>query len=191
VSLRFVPTELPGVILVEPQVHRDARGFFLECYHAEKYASHGIDARFVQDNHSSSCYGTLRGLHGQSPHAQGKLVRVLAGEIFDVVVDARRGSPSFGQHVSVVLSAESHRQIYVPPGLVHGFVVTSETAQVEYKCTDFYHPECEFTVAWDDPALGIPWPVAEPILSAKDANAPPLAALEARLIDFSPGAGAP
>jgi dTDP-4-dehydrorhamnose 3,5-epimerase len=186
VSLRFVPTELPGVIVVEPQVHRDARGFFLECYHAEKYAEHGIDARFVQDNHSSSRYGTLRGLHGQSPHPQGKLVRALMGEVFDVVVDARRGSPAFGRFVSIVLSGENHRQVYVPPGLVHGFVVTSETAQIEYKCTDFYHPECEFTVAWDDPALGISWPVKEPILSAKDTNAPPLAALDARLIDFTP-----
>jgi len=186
VSLRFLPTALPGVIVIEPQVHRDARGFFLECYHAEKYAANGIDVRFVQDNHSASRRSTLRGLHGQSPHPQGKLVRALAGEIFDVVVDVRRGSPSFGQHVGMLLSADSHRQIYVPPGLVHGFVVTSENAQVEYKCTDFYHPECEFSVAWNDPALGIDWPVAEPILSAKDANAPPLAAVADRLIDFTP-----
>jgi dTDP-4-dehydrorhamnose 3,5-epimerase len=185
VSPNFLETELPGVILVEPRVHRDGRGFFLECYHAVKYREGGIDATFVQDNHSYSAGGTLRGLHGQSPHPQGKLVRVIEGEIFDVVVDVRRGSPAYGHFLTLVLSSESHRQIYVPPGLVHGFVVTSEVAQVEYKCTDYYHPECEFSVAWNDPALDIPWPVEVPILSPKDATAPALAEVQDRLVDFA------
>jgi dTDP-4-dehydrorhamnose 3,5-epimerase len=185
VSQRFLATELPGVILVEPRIHRDGRGFFLESYHAAKYREGGIDENFVQDNHSYSVRGTLRGLHGQSPHPQGKLVRVIEGEIFDVVVDVRRGSPAYGRVLTLVLTSGSHRQIYVPPGLVHGFVVTSDVAQVEYKCTDFYHPECEFSVAWNDPALDIPWPVASPTLSAKDAAAPPLADVQDRLIDFA------
>jgi dTDP-4-dehydrorhamnose 3,5-epimerase len=185
VSPKFVKTELPGVILIEPRVHRDGRGFFLESYHAAKYREGGIDAAFVQDNHSHSARGTLRGLHGQSPHPQGKLVRVLEGEIFDVAVDVRRGSPAYGRFLTAVLSSDNHRQIYVPPGLVHGFVVTSEVAQVEYKCTDFYHPECEFSVAWNDPALAIPWPVEAPILSPKDAAAPKLAEVQDRLVDFA------
>jgi dTDP-4-dehydrorhamnose 3,5-epimerase len=185
VSPDFLETELPGVILVEPRVHRDGRGFFLESYHAAKYREGGIDATFVQDNHSFSSRGTLRGLHGQSPHPQGKLVRVIEGEIFDVAVDVRRGSPAYGRCLTALLSGENHRQIYVPPGLVHGFVVTSEVAQVEYKCTDFYHPECEFSVAWNDPALDIPWPVEDPILSPRDAAAPTLAEVQDRLIDFA------
>lgn len=184
-SPRFLETELPGVTLVEPRVHRDGRGFFLESYHAAKYREGGIDASFVQDNHSYSARGTLRGLHGQSPHAQGKLVHVIEGEIFDVAVDVRRGSPAYGRFLTVVLSSENHLQIYVPPGLVHGFVVTSEVAQVEYKCTDFYQPECEFSIAWNDPALDIPWPVEKPILSARDAAAPTLAEVQDRLIDYA------
>jgi dTDP-4-dehydrorhamnose 3,5-epimerase len=186
VTLRFVASELPGVVIVEPQIHRDDRGFFLESYHADKYREGGIDATFVQDNHSSSCRGTLRGLHGQSPHPQGKLVRVLEGEIFDVVVDVRRGSPAYGQFVTAVLSAENFRQIYVPPGLAHGFLVVSEVAQVEYKCTDFYQPKAEFAIAWNDPELAIPWPIDEPILSTKDAAARPLSKVQERLIDFAP-----
>ena len=184
-SPSFQETSLPGVILVEPRVHRDGRGFFLESYHADKYREGGIDATFVQDNHSHSTRGTLRGLHGQSPNPQGKLVRVIEGEIFDVAVDVRLGSPTYGRFLTVVLSSENHRQIYVPPGLVHGFVVTSEVAQVEYKCTDFYHPDCEFSVAWNDPTLDIPWPAANPILSPKDAAAPTLAEVQGRLIDFA------
>ncbi len=184
-SLRFVETELPGVIVVEPHVYRDERGFFLETFHAPRYREGGIDAHFVQDNHSYSTRGTLRGLHGQQPHPQGKLLRVIEGEVFDVVVDVRRGSPAFGRFVSVVLSADNFRQIYVPPGLIHGFCVTSDVAQVEYKCTEVYHPEAEFSVAWDDPALGIPWPVDAPILSKKDAQAPLLCEVEDRLVDFA------
>jgi dTDP-4-dehydrorhamnose 3,5-epimerase len=183
-SLRFVPSDIPGVVLVEPQVHRDGRGFFLETYHAGKYREGGIDAAFVQDNHSRSGRDTLRGLHAQSPRAQGKLVRVLQGEIWDVAVDVRRGSPTFGRHYGVVLSADNFRQLYVPPGLLHGFVVTSEIAEVEYKCTELYSPPDEFSVVWNDPELAIPWPVAAPILSTKDAMAPPLAKVRDRLVEY-------
>ncbi len=185
-SPRFVGTAIPGLVIVEPQVHRDGRGFFVESFHGEKYREGGIDVTFVQDNHSHSSRGTLRGLHGQSPHAQGKLLRVIEGEIFDVAVDARRGSPAYGQHVSTVLSSDNFRQIFVPPGLLHGFVVTSGQAQVEYKCTDFYYPEAEYSVAWDDPELAIPWPIDAPILSKKDANASLLSEVQDRLIDYVP-----
>jgi len=184
--LRFVTREIPGLIVVEPEIHRDKRGFFLECYHAEKYREAGIDVDFVQDNHSSSNRGTLRGLHGQNPQPQGKLVRVLEGEIFDVVVDARRGSPMYGRYVTIVLSSENFKQLYVPPGLLHGFVVMSEVAQVEYKCSEFYNPKAEFSVAWNDPALAVPWPIEEPSLSAKDAQAPPLADVQDLLLEFAP-----
>jgi dTDP-4-dehydrorhamnose 3,5-epimerase len=191
VSLKFVPTGLPGVVVVEPHVHRDDRGFFLESYHREKYRQGGIDAEFVQDNHSLSTRGTLRGLHAQNPHPQGKLVRVIEGEIFDVAVDARLGSPAYGHVFSVVLSAENKRQLYVPPGLLHGFVVTSASAQVEYKCTDAYHPEAELAVAWNDPDLAIRWPIDEPILSAKDAAAPRLVDVRARLLPYRSGEASP
>jgi dTDP-4-dehydrorhamnose 3,5-epimerase len=185
-SLRFERTEIPGVIVVEPRVHRDERGFFLETYHAAKYREGGIDAAFVQDNHSRSGRDTLRGLHAQHPRAQGKLVRALQGEIWDVAVDVRRGSPTYGRHVGVVLSAENFRQLYVPPGLLHGFVVTSDVAEVEYKCTALYQPEDEFSVIWNDPQLAIPWPVDAPILSGKDAAAPKLAQVQDRLASYQP-----
>jgi len=188
--LRFVACEIPGVIIVKPEVHRDKRGFFFECFHAEKYREAGIDVRFVQDNHSSSSQGTLRGLHGQNPQPQGKLVRVLEGEIFDVVVDARRGSPMYGKYVTAVLSSENFKQIYVPPGLLHGFVVISEFAQVEYKCSEFYNPKAEFSVAWNDPALDLPWPIDRPSMSVKDAQAPPLSDVQDRLIEFTPRSSA-
>ena len=184
-GLRFEKTAIPGVILVAPEVHRDDRGFFLETYHAVKYREGGIDADFVQDNHSRSSHGTLRGLHCQAPpHGQGKLARVVEGEVFDVVVDARRGSPTFGNHVTTVLSAENLHQLYLPPGVLHGFVVTSEFAQFEYKCTGLYVPEAEFGVAWNDPDLGIPWPLDDPALSPKDRDAPRLRDVENRLADF-------
>jgi dTDP-4-dehydrorhamnose 3,5-epimerase len=186
VSARFVETEIPGVVIIEPKVFRDERGFFLESFQSEKYRAGGIDAVFVQDNHSYSVRGTLRGLHAQNPSAQGKLLRVIAGEVFDVAVDARRGSPAYGRHVSAVLSAENFRQIYVPPGLLHGFVVTSEVAQVEYKCTTFYRPEAELCVAWNDPDLAISWPITDPILSPRDAAAPRLRDVQDRLIDYRP-----
>ena len=183
-SLRFQHLEIPGVVLVEPQVHGDERGFFVETYHVEKYKEGGIPELFVQDNHSHSACGTLRGLHVQIPHSQGKLVRVIEGEIFDVAVDIRRGSPTYARHVCVTLSSQNFKQLYVPPGLAHGFVVTSQSAQVEYKCTDLYHPECELTIAWDDPTLAIPWPVNSPTLSQKDANGALLKSVEDRLVDY-------
>ena len=183
----FIETELPGVILVEPNVHGDERGFFVETYHAPRYREGGIGQDFVQDNHSRSSKGTLRGLHGQFPHCQGKLVRAIEGEIFDVAVDARRGSPTYGRFLAMELSAENFRQLYIPPGLIHGFCVTSEVAQVEYKCSEIYYPEDEFSVAWDDPDLAIPWPLSEPTLSVRDRAAPRLREVQDRLIEYRPG----
>ncbi len=183
---QFVETVIPGVILVEPPIYQDARGFFLETYHESRYRDGGIRERFVQDNHSSSVKNTLRGLHGQSPHPQGKLVRVIEGEIFDVTVDVRRGSPAYGKHFATRLSATNFRQLYVPPGVLHGFLVTSDAAQFVYKCTDFYFPEAEFSVAWNDPDIGIAWPIESPILSEKDSRAPLLRDVEDRLIDYEP-----
>ncbi len=185
--MRVIETELPGVRVVESAVYRDARGFFVETYHALRYAELGIRDTFVQDNHSRSTRGTLRGLHGQFPRAQSKLVRVIEGEIYDVAVDARRGSPSYGRFVATRLSADDFRQLYVPRGFVHGFCVTSEIAQVEYKCSEVYHPEEEFSVLWNDPEIGIPWPIAEPILSEKDRRAPRLRDVQDRLLDYGPG----
>ena len=179
--MRFEPTAIPDVIRVEPRIFRDARGFFLESYHEAKFSEGGVRARFVQDNHSRSARGTLRGLHMQLSFAQGKLVRCTAGEIFDVAVDVRRGSRTFGQWVGETLSAENFRQLWVPPGFLHGFCVTSETAEIEYKCTEPYHPEDELGVAWNDPDLGIRWPIATPLLSARDAALPRLREVEARL----------
>jgi dTDP-4-dehydrorhamnose 3,5-epimerase len=187
--VRFVPTDLPGVIVVEPDIHRDGRGFFLETYHADKYRAGGIDGRFVQDNHSQSARGTVRGLHLQVRRPQGKLIRVVDGEIFDVAVDVRRGSPTFGRWVGVTISAGNFKQCYVPPGFAHGFCVTSPDAQVEYKCTDLYDPGYEIGIAWNDPALAIAWPVAEPLLSERDRRNPELAALLDRLPEWTASAG--
>jgi dTDP-4-dehydrorhamnose 3,5-epimerase len=175
--VRFEPTELPEVVVIEPTVHRDARGFFVETYHAEKYRSGGIDATFVQDNHSRSTEGTLRGLHLQLRRPQGKLVRVIAGEIFDVAVDVRRGSPTFGRWVGVTLSAENFRQCYIPSGFAHGFCVLTPAAEVEYKCTELYDPADERGVVWNDPDVAIRWPVEHPLLSPRDAGLPRLAEL--------------
>ena len=172
--MRFLPTELEGVILVEPDVHRDARGFFLETYHALKFREGGIHATFVQDNHSRSVCGTVRGLHAQRLHPQGKLIRVVEGEVFDVAVDIRPGSNALGRWVGVTLSAENFRLLYIPPGFAHGFCVLSEQAQVEYKCTEVYVPSEELVVLWNDPDIGIRWPIQDPILSAKDRSAPRL-----------------
>lgn len=183
--MKVLATELPGVVVIEPTVHRDARGFFLESWRRDRWREAGIEAELVQDNHSASGRGTLRGLHAQlAPAAQGKLVRVVEGEIFDVAVDIRRGSPTFGRHAAAVLSAENFRQLWIPPGFAHGFCVTSDRAQVEYKCTAYYAPECELAVAWDDPSLAIPWPVRDPILSERDRSAPRLEALAERLPRF-------
>ncbi len=185
--MRFVPTELPDVIVVEPDIHRDGRGFFLETYHAEKYRGGGIDGPFIQDNHSQSVAGTLRGLHLQMRRPQGKLIRVIQGEIFDVAVDVRRGSPTFSRWVGVTISADNFKQCYVPPGFAHGFLVVSPMAQVEYKCTDLYDPASEIGVAWNDPALAIAWPVAEPLLSDRDRRHPTLAQILDVLPAFNRG----
>ncbi|HEX5082912.1 MAG TPA: dTDP-4-dehydrorhamnose 3,5-epimerase [Blastocatellia bacterium] len=189
--MKFIATDIPGVIAIEPQVFRDERGFFLETYQRQKYQEAGIDAVFVQDNHSRSQRSSVRGLHAQLRRPQGKLVRVIEGEIYDVAVDIRRGSPHFGQWVGLWLSAENFRQLYVPPGFAHGFCVTSEVAQVMYKCTDFYDPAGEITVQWNDPELKINWPLEEiyaPILSKKDLAAKPLRQLMDVLPWFEEGA---
>lgn len=179
--MRIVDTPLPGVRLVEPEVYRDDRGFFLEVFHAGKFEAQGLGVVFVQDNHSQSHRGTLRGLHLQRVEPQGKLVRCVEGEIFDVAVDVRLGSPSFGRWYGVRLTAENFRQLWVPPEFAHGFCVLSESAQVEYKCTTLYRPEADLAIAWNDPAIGIDWPIGEPLLSAKDATAPRLAELDGQL----------
>jgi dTDP-4-dehydrorhamnose 3,5-epimerase len=163
-------TPLKGVLIIEPVVFKDSRGFFMETYHQKRYEESGINPFFVQDNISFSVRGTLRGLHYQHPHAQAKVVQVIAGEIFDVAVDMRRGSPNFGQWTGVRLSGENKRQIYIPEGFAHGFCVLSETAIFTYKCSDFYTPDCERGIFWSDPALGIDWPVKDPLISPKDSQ---------------------
>ena len=183
--MKVVATELPEVLLIEPKVHGDSRGFFYESFQARRYADAGILAPFVQDNLSRSVRGTLRGLHLQEPRAQGKLVQVLRGTVWDVAVDVRRGSPRFGRWVAVELSETTPRQLWIPPGFAHGFCVLSESADFFYKCTEVYAPECERSIAWNDPAIGIAWPVQEPILSAKDRDAPRLA--DAPVLPAYPG----
>ena len=175
--MRLTPLALPEVLLVEPRVFGDDRGFFYESWNRRALAAAGLDVEFVQDNHSRSRRGVLRGLHYQIEHAQGKLVRATVGEVFDVVVDLRRSSPNFGRHVAVTLSAANKHMLWVPPGFAHGFVVVSEEAEFLYKTTDYWYPEHERTLLWSDPALGIAWPLAEaPTLAAKDAAGVPLAA---------------
>jgi dTDP-4-dehydrorhamnose 3,5-epimerase len=181
--MRLIQTELPGVVLVEPVVHRDSRGFFLEVYHAERFREIGLGVPFVQDNHSRSGARTLRGLHLQIRQPQGKLVRATSGEILDVAVDVRRGSPTFKRWVAVRLSAANFLQCYIPPGFAHGFYVLGDHAEVEYKCTAPYDRLSEIGIAWNDPDLAIDWPDREPVLSAKDAALPRLAAV----IDQLPG----
>ncbi|HWG71342.1 MAG TPA: dTDP-4-dehydrorhamnose 3,5-epimerase [Steroidobacteraceae bacterium] len=179
--MKFIETPIFGVTLIEPEVFGDARGFFMETWQAEKFKAAGIGAAYVQDNHSRSNRWTLRGLHLQVRHPQGKLVRVTLGSVFDVVVDLRRSSPSFGKSWGVNLSADNHRMLWVPPGLAHGILVTSESADFLYKCTDFYSPEHERTLAWDDAALDIRWPLpagVTPQLSAKDARGVSFADIE-------------
>ena len=172
--MKISETALPGVLLLEPKRFGDDRGFFMEFFHARRYAEAGIPGPFVQDNFSRSAKGILRGLHFQQPHAQGKLVQVFAGAVYDVAVDVRRGSPTFGKWVGVELSADNRRQLWVPAGFAHGFCVLSESADFHYKCTDFYSPATEQGIAWNDPDLGIPWPVTSPLLSPKDSAAPRL-----------------
>jgi dTDP-4-dehydrorhamnose 3,5-epimerase len=159
------------VLLIEPAVFGDARGYFFETWHRQRYSQHGVPRDFVQDNVSRSARGILRGLHLQEPHAQAKLVQVLDGEVFDVALDVRVGSPTFGRWVGERLSGDNHRQLYIPEGFAHGFCVISEFALLQYKCTELYHPETELCIAWNDPELGITWPIPEPRLSAKDGAA--------------------
>lgn len=177
--MKFVETDLPGVVLIEPQVFEDARGFFMETWRESLYRDAGIDARFVQENVSRSLHrNTLRGLHYQLVEPQGKLVRVLEGSVFEVAADLRRGSPEYLRWVGFHLSAEDRRLLYIPPGFAHGFLVTSDVAEIEYKCTAYYVPEYDRAIRWDDPDIGVDWPLdagASPVLSDKDANAPYLA----------------
>jgi dTDP-4-dehydrorhamnose 3,5-epimerase len=185
--MRVTPQAIPEILLIEPQVFGDERGYFKETFHAARYADAGMSLPFVQDNVSRSRHGILRGLHLQNPHAQGKLVSVSEGEVFDVAVDVRVGSPTFGKWVGASLSAHNHAQLYVPPGFAHGFLVTSEFATFIYKCTDLYHPECELGIAFDDPALAIRWPNAAPVVGDKDRKNLPLASIDpARLPRYAP-----
>jgi dTDP-4-dehydrorhamnose 3,5-epimerase len=177
--MQLIETQHPEVLLLRPKVFGDARGFFFESYNRRAYAELGIDAEFVQDNHSRSAKGVLRGLHYQIRQPQGKLVRVAAGEVFDVAVDLRRGSPYFGRVATMRLSADGHEMAWIPPGFAHGFLVLSETADFLYKTTDYYAPEHERSLLWNDPALAIDWPLdGAPLLSAKDAAALPLGQCE-------------
>jgi dTDP-4-dehydrorhamnose 3,5-epimerase len=184
--LNVIETDIPGVLLIEPKVFGDDRGWFMESWQQVRYADAGVGGRFVQDNLAYSRKGVLRGLHVQNPYGQGKLVQVLSGEVFDVAVDVRRGSPHFGQWVGVRLSGDNRRQFYVPEGFAHGYYVLSEQALFAYKCTDLYHPETQFSLRWDDPALGIDWPLeGRPELADKDRDAPLLNQLAAeRLPEF-------
>jgi dTDP-4-dehydrorhamnose 3,5-epimerase len=184
--VRVTRMELPDVVVIEPEVYRDPRGFFLETYHADRYTSVGIDGPFVQDNQSRSVAGTLRGLHLQVGRPQAKLVRAIVGAIYDVAVDVRRGSPTFGRWVAVELSAANFKQCYIPAGFAHGFAVLSPEAEIEYKCTDVYDPAAEVGIAWNDPAVGIQWPVEHPLLSNRDQLHPPLAAQMERLPSYQP-----
>ena len=172
--MNAIQTALPGVLILEPRVFRDDRGYFLETWNGARYADLGLPERFVQDNLSSSTRGVLRGLHYQHPNGQGKLVSVARGEVFDVAADIRPGSPSFGEWVGVSLSSENHRSLYIPPGFAHGFVVLSDDALFSYKCTEYYAPNCEASLIWNDPDLAIKWPEADPRLSPKDLAAPRL-----------------
>lgn len=171
--MKVTETILPGVFIIEPRAFHDARGYFYETFHAERYEQYGIKEKFVQDNFSSSVKNVVRGLHYQMEHAQGKLVFVTYGHVVDVVVDIRIGSPTFGKSVTIELNDQNHRQVFIPPGLAHGFCVLSDRVDFLYKCTDFYYPASEFGIRWDDPDLQIAWPHLEkPILSAKDSIYP-------------------
>ena len=182
--MRWIPTALNGLLLLEPSAHLDERGFFLETYRADRWREVGVAVDFVQDNHSRSSRGTLRGLHFQTVPGQAKLVRVARGAIRDVVVDLRRSSPTFGRHASFELDDRAHRQLFVPVGFAHGFVVVSDVADVTYKVSSYYDPETEAGIAWDDPALGVDWGVADPIVSGRDRRNPTLAEASARLRDW-------
>jgi len=176
-AIKVRQAAVPDVLIIDPALYGDTRGYFLEVWHQETYNQYGMPSSFVQDNVSRSARGILRGLHLQHPYGQGKLIHVLEGEVFDVAVDVREGSPTFGRWVTERLSGENHRQLFIPTGFAHGFCVVSDYALVAYKVTELYHPETEFGIAWNDPALGIDWPVETPILSPKDEAAPHLADL--------------
>ena len=179
--MQFLPTKIPDVILVEVPKFGDLRGFFMETFHAEKFSVGGISAIFIQDNHASSQKNILRGLHYQLKFPQGKLIRCIQGEILDIAVDIRKSSPTFGQWVGEILSSENARQLYVPPGFAHGYVVRSDNAEVEYKCTELYHPDDEYGILWNDPAIGIGWGIKNPILSEKDKQQPLLKEVKEKL----------
>lgn len=170
--MRIIHTPLPDVLVIEPQVFSDDRGFFMETYHAPRFREAGITGDFVQDNHSRSLGIVVRGLHYQEPHGQGKLVRCTLGSVFDVAVDIRRGSPAFARWYGIELSEDNRRMLWIPPGFAHGFCTMTEEADLVYKCTDIYRPECDRAIVWNDPEIGIVWPVESPTLSAKDARAP-------------------
>lgn len=174
VNMQFLTTELAGIVIVEPKVFEDERGFFMETFHKPRFAQAGIDVDFVQDNHSRSRQGVLRGLHYQISHPQGKLVRVIRGSVLDVAVDLRKSSPTFGRWYGCELSETNRRQVYLPAGFAHGFCVTSDVAEVIYRCTEIYMPHDERTLLWNDPALGIDWPVKNPTISDKDRRGVPL-----------------
>ncbi|HEY5313098.1 MAG TPA: dTDP-4-dehydrorhamnose 3,5-epimerase [Pirellulales bacterium] len=176
--MRFIPTELPGLTLIEPRVFEDARGFFMETFQSQRFGEAGLPIQFVQDNHSRSLGGTLRGLHYQLQHPQGKLIRCTRGEVFDVAVDLRLDSPTLGRWFATTLSESNRRQVYVPPGMAHGFYTVSEAAEVVYKCTELYDPQDERTIVWNDPQLAIAWPQASPRLSDKDRGGLGFAAAE-------------
>jgi dTDP-4-dehydrorhamnose 3,5-epimerase len=180
--MKVIETKLPGVLIIEPRVFGDERGFFVETYQEDRYQEMGIKETFVQDNYSRSDKGVLRGLHYQLEHPQGKLVHVSAGEVFDVALDIRYGSPTFGQWHGILISAENHRQYYVPPGYAHGFVVLSETADFLYKCTDLYYPKDQGAVLWNDPDISIEWPLTDVSLSQKDKVAPRIADIPVELL---------
>lgn len=187
--MEVVPGKLPGVLLIKPRVFGDERGFFMESWNRQRYADAGVPAEFVQDNLSFSRRGILRGLHFQQPNPQGKLVSVLQGEVFDVVVDIRRGSPTFGQWEGFTLSSENKHQLYVPEGFAHGFCVTSDVALFAYKCSRYYAPDSEGSILWNDPDLGIDWPISEVELSAKDSHAPCLKDIPPERLPLYPDEG--
>jgi dTDP-4-dehydrorhamnose 3,5-epimerase len=182
--MQIEETDIPGVLVVTPKVFGDERGFFLETYNKEKFQQAGIEPEFVQDNHSKSIRGVVRGLHYQKKFPQGKLIRAIQGEVLDVIVDIRRGSPTFTRWISILISAENKKQVWIPGGLAHGFSVLSETAEFCYKVTDYYHPEDEAGIRWNDPQLNINWQVQNPLLSEKDSGLPLLAEVVKRLSPF-------
>jgi dTDP-4-dehydrorhamnose 3,5-epimerase len=181
--MKVIETELPGVVVIEPQVFTDARGWFMETFHEARFREAGLPVGFVQDNHSRSVRGALRGLHYQLRHPQGKLIRCVRGEVFDVAVDLRQGSSTFGRWFGLMLSESNRRQVYLPPGIAHGVCTLSELADVVYKCSDLYDPQSERTLLWNDPQVGIEWPLVDPLLSEKDRRGLPLAQAET----FIPG----